>query len=48
MEISGSQVIQADRSSVWSALNDADVLRLCIPGCEVLERISDDEMSASV
>ena len=48
MDMSGSHRIPATRSSVWSALNDADVLRLCIPGCEVLERVSDDEMSASV
>ncbi|WP_363324506.1 SRPBCC domain-containing protein, partial [uncultured Roseibium sp.] len=38
MDMSGSHRIPATRSSVWSALNDADVLRLCIPGCEVLER----------
>jgi uncharacterized protein len=30
------------------ALNDPDVLKRCIPGCESIERISDTEMSAKV
>ncbi|WP_371419534.1 carbon monoxide dehydrogenase subunit G [Labrenzia sp. THAF82] len=46
--MSGSHRIPASRLVVWSALNDADVLRLCIPGCEVLERVSADELTASV
>ncbi|MCC4247315.1 SRPBCC family protein, partial [Stappia indica] len=29
-------------------LNDADVLRRCIPGCEELEKVSDREMTATV
>jgi carbon monoxide dehydrogenase subunit G len=33
---------------VWAALNDADVLRQCIPGCEELERLSDSGLRAIV
>ena len=33
MNLTGSRVIAADRGTVWAALNDADVLGACIPGC---------------
>lgn len=46
MEISGSYFIAADKQSVWQALNDADVLRACVPGCESLEQTSDTEFEA--
>jgi len=48
MDLFGEYRILADRVVVWSALNDADVLRRCIPGCESLERVSDREMTATV
>jgi hypothetical protein len=34
MELTGAVVIEATRDQVWDALNDADVLQACIPGCE--------------
>ncbi|TBY58837.1 carbon monoxide dehydrogenase [Rhizobium leguminosarum bv. viciae] len=46
MEMSGKQLIPAAREDVWAALNDADVLRVCIPGCQELKKSSDTEMSA--
>jgi uncharacterized protein len=36
MKLVGSRSIKAGRSEVWDALNDATVLRQCIPGCEEL------------
>ena len=48
MDITGTQRIEAPRSIVWAALNDPDVLRQCIPGCESLEKVSDAEMTAKV
>jgi carbon monoxide dehydrogenase subunit G len=36
MELSGERVIAADRMTVWAALNDAEVLKACIPGCQEL------------
>ena len=48
MDISGSQLIPADRQTVWAALNDPEVLKVCIPGCESLEKTSDTEMTAAV
>ncbi|AIC29561.1 MULTISPECIES: SRPBCC family protein [Rhizobium] len=46
MEMSGQQLIPATREDVWAALNDADVLRVCIPGCQELTKSSDTEMTA--
>lgn len=42
MEITGTQSIAAPRERVWEALNDAAVLRTCLPGCELVERVGDD------
>jgi len=48
MEMNGEERIAAPRQLVWEALNDPDVLRECIPGCQTLEKTSDTEMSATV
>jgi uncharacterized protein len=48
MDMSGEYVIPADRQTVWEALNDPEVLRECIPGCQSLEMTSDNEMAATV
>ena len=48
MEMTGEYRIAAPREKVWEALNDPEVLRECIPGCEELEKISDTEFTAKV
>ena len=48
MEMKGSHVIPASQQAVWEALNDAEVLKACIPGCKELEKKSDTEFSATV
>jgi carbon monoxide dehydrogenase subunit G len=48
MDMTGEERIEASRETVWAALNDPDVLRQCIPGCESLEKLSDTEMTAKV
>jgi uncharacterized protein len=48
MEMKGEQRIAAPRQRVWEALNDADVLRQCIPGCQSLEKTADDRLQAVV
>lgn len=47
MEIRGEYSIPATREQVWEALNDPEILRQCIPGCEQIEKQSDTEMVAS-
>ncbi|TWA74217.1 hypothetical protein FBZ82_101232 [Azospirillum brasilense] len=48
MEMSGSQRITAPRDKVWAALNDPEILRQCIPGCEEVQKTSDTEFTAKV
>jgi carbon monoxide dehydrogenase subunit G len=48
MEMKGEQRIAAPRARVWEALNDPEVLRQCIPGCQSLEKVSDDRLQAVV
>ena len=48
MELQGSVTLPAPAQQVWQALNDPEVLRLCIPGCEEVRQISPEEMHARV
>ena len=48
MEMNGEFVIDANQDSVWAALNDPEVLKACLPGCEVMERTSDNSFEASM
>ncbi|UXN61609.1 CoxG family protein [Phyllobacterium zundukense] len=48
MDLTGEERIAASRDTVWKALNDPEVLKACIPGCESLEKISDTELEATV
>jgi carbon monoxide dehydrogenase subunit G len=48
MEIKGEYRIAAPRDKVFAALNDQEILKACIPGCESLDKLSDTEMTAKV
>ncbi|MCT7374388.1 CoxG family protein [Chelativorans salis] len=48
MIIEGEERIEAPVETVWRALNDPDVLKDCIPGCQELEKKSDTEFAATV
>jgi uncharacterized protein len=48
MDLSGQHSIPLPRQTVWTALNDPDVLRACIPGCKALTRTSETAFSARV
>jgi carbon monoxide dehydrogenase subunit G len=43
MEMNGSRTVPADIDTTWRALNDPEVLKACIPGCESVDRVSDNE-----
>ncbi len=47
MDMTGERRIAAPRSRVWDALNDVVVLKASIPGCESLEKQSDNAMRAT-
>ena len=42
MEMSSERLIAASQEAVWKALNDLEVLRSCIPGCERIEEREPD------
>jgi carbon monoxide dehydrogenase subunit G len=48
MDLTGEVRLAAPREAVWRALNDPDVLKQSIPGCEGLEKLSDTEFTAKV
>src|SRR5882762_7674845 len=48
MDMNGEYQIAAPRQRVWEALNDPEVLRQCIPGCEEIQKLSDVEWTAKV
>jgi carbon monoxide dehydrogenase subunit G len=48
MELHGERLIPASVDTTWAALNDADVLKACIAGCESLERTGDATLTAVV
>jgi len=43
MEMSGEQLIPAPQQETWDALNDPQVLKACVPGCESIDLISGNE-----
>lgn len=47
MDMTGERRIPAPRGTVWEALNNPDVLKASIPGCESLEKLADDQMKAT-
>jgi carbon monoxide dehydrogenase subunit G len=48
MELNDEKRIPAPREAVWNALNDPEVLRACIPGCEAVDKRSETEFTARV
>jgi len=48
MDMTGQHTIPAPRQTVWEALNDPEVLKQCIPGCEEIEKTGDDGFAAKV
>ena len=37
MEMTGEQLIPASQKDTWNALNDTEILKACVPGCESIE-----------
>ncbi len=48
MDMQGEIRIPAPRETVWDALNDPEVLKACIKGCQSLERDEDGGFEATV
>ncbi len=48
MDLNGEYRIPAPRETVWAALNNPEILRQAIPGCEEIDMTSDTEFTAKV
>jgi len=48
MELQGERLIPASVPATWAALNDPEVLKACIAGCESIERTGEDAYTAVV
>ena len=48
MKMNGTRLLPAPQELVWEKLNDVETLRRCIPGCQSLEQISDNQLKATV
>ena len=48
MNIDGQFQLAADRQNVWDKLNDVEVLRVCIPGCESLDQTDESHFEAVI
>ena len=46
MKMSGEVQLAAPRDTVWQMLNDPEVQKTCIPGCESLAKVSEVEFEA--
>jgi uncharacterized protein len=43
MEMKGEQLVPAPQRETWDALNDPQMLKACVPGCESIEKSGDNE-----
>ena len=48
MDLKGERRLPVDRAAAWKALNDPEVLRACIPGCESVEQAADGGYAVGV
>jgi uncharacterized protein len=48
MEMTGEQLIPVAQAEVWRGLNDPEVLKACIAGCEAIEKVSDNEYRVTI
>jgi carbon monoxide dehydrogenase subunit G len=47
MTMTGQVTLPAERATVWAALNDPEILKRSIPGCQELAKVSDTEFQAT-
>ena len=47
MKLTGSYKLNVKKEIVWQALNDANILKQCLPGCESFEKENDTTFNAS-
>ena len=48
MDMTGEQRIPLPRQQVWEALNNPEILKACIAGCESIDRVTDTEYKVAM
>ena len=48
MKLAGSYKLNVKKEIAWNALNDPEILKQCIPGCDSFDKENDNTFSASV
>ena len=48
MELKGERLLPAGRDAAWKALNDVDVLKLCVPGCESITATGENQYEVAM
>jgi uncharacterized protein len=48
MTMKGEVSLPADRETVWRKLNDPEILKACIPGCQTLDKTGENGFQAVV
>ena len=48
MDISGEYRLKVSRQQAWDTLLNPNTLHICIPGCQALERLTDDHYQARI
>lgn len=48
MQLNNQQTLPVSMQDAWNALNDIDILQACIPGCESLTTLSDNNYSVAI
>ena len=48
MKIENNQILESDLQVVWDSLNDENILRECIPGCQSLSKTSEQSYSVVI
>jgi carbon monoxide dehydrogenase subunit G len=48
MEVTGEQLIPVSQQTTWDALNDLDVLKACIPGCETIVASGENQFDVTL
>ena len=48
MELKGERLLAADRATAWAALNDTEMLKSCVPGCESITATGENQFEIAM
>ena len=48
MELKGERLLAADRATAWAALNDTEMLKHCVPGCESITATGENQFDIAM